>query len=75
MIDAKRNNVEASREVIIDHTGMSWVDTHTRDEQGNRLYTNGDSLEGVWLALTKAEVKELAELDAKVADYLAMVEA
>lgn len=74
MIDAKRNNVTASREVVLDHNGESWIGTHTRDHEGNRLYTNGDSLNGEWLSLTKAEIKELATLDSQVDLVLSMVD-
>lgn len=74
MIDAKRNNVTASREVVLDHTGQSWIDTHERDASGDRLYTNGDSLGGEWLSLTKAEIKQLEILESQVDAHLGLLD-
>ena len=54
MIDAKRNLVEARREMIIDFEGISWICLNTRNEKNERLYSDGV------YTMTKDQIKNLS---------------
>ncbi len=54
MIDAKRNLVESSREIVIDFEGISWICLNTRNENNERLYSDGVH------TMTKAQIKNLS---------------
>lgn len=57
MIDAKRNLVTVTREMIIDHENISWFCLNTRDNNGDRLYSDGIN------TLTKVQIKELGSIN------------